>query len=302
MEKKSKLIEASAAVATTTTAPASAGVTTTTRTTTTRPSATADTAPATNNPFVLIWRAIVWVFRLIFVRIPVAIWKWLRSLDVATITNMALLVLIIIMFAMLTCHFLRARNHVNNVRITNGDYAAATDNAAAPTTAAPADAPKPMKVSVRVPAKVTFDKTTDKIIIEMPLKKTVAPAVESGIIETPAAPAATTPAPIPAPTTTTKRPLVASVETIGDEIVDVMHFGGPRLVSNSTIHGNLFVQNAHFYTLPCNITVEGDLYIRNVGLLKFCGDFNIRGNIVVSSNSSFGPIPSTARLGGQVIF
>ncbi|MCL2339049.1 MAG: hypothetical protein FWC51_03810 [Proteobacteria bacterium] len=298
MEKKSKLLEASAAVATTTTESV------TTRTTTTTTAAPTDAQAA--NPFYWIWRGIVWIFRTIFVTIPVSIWKWLRSLDVAAVTNMALLLLIIVMFCILLGHFWHVRHAGDNVRVTNGDYVATTDNADTATqpVVTPA-AQRPTKVSVRVPAKVTFDKTADNLIITLPLKKTVAPAVESGIIETSPSAKATGDKPTAStetPEMPAKRPLIANVETVGDEIVDITRFGGPRLVSNSVVHGNLYVQNAHFYTLPCNITIEGDLYIRNVGLLRFCGDFNIQGNIVVSANSSFGPIPPTARLGGQVIF
>jgi hypothetical protein len=38
-----------------------------------------------------------------------------------------------------------------------------------------------------------------------------------------------------------------------------------------------------------------------MGLLQFCGDFVVTGNIYVSPRSSFGPIPKTARIGGYVV-
>ena len=55
------------------------------------------------------------------------------------------------------------------------------------------------------------------------------------------------------------------------------------------------------YTLPCNINIEGNLFLRDMGMLQFCGAFTVKGNIYVSPRSSFGPLPKTARLGGQVI-
>ena len=67
------------------------------------------------------------------------------------------------------------------------------------------------------------------------------------------------------------------------------------------VNGNLYLQDMHKYTLPCNIRVNGNVFLRDLGLLQFCGDFTITGNIYVSPRSSFGPIPRTARLGGRVI-
>ena len=55
------------------------------------------------------------------------------------------------------------------------------------------------------------------------------------------------------------------------------------------------------YVLPCGIRIEGDLFLRDMGLLQFAGEFTVTGNIYVTPTSSFGPIPGTARIGGQVI-
>jgi hypothetical protein len=77
----------------------------------------------------------------------------------------------------------------------------------------------------------------------------------------------------------------------------------------TTVNGNLILQNLRIYTLPCGTRIDGDLLLRNVHQLRFCvsdqaniQSFAIRGNIYVSSNSSFGPLPKNAHLGGQVIF
>ncbi|MBO7642865.1 MAG: hypothetical protein J6S74_01890 [Alphaproteobacteria bacterium] len=86
----------------------------------------------------------------------------------------------------------------------------------------------------------------------------------------------------------------------GDIIID--NRGDAKLLNNGTeIDGNLYLQNMRKYVLPCDIKITGNMFIRDVSMLQFCGDFEITGNIYVSPRSSFGPIPSSARLGGQVI-
>jgi len=86
----------------------------------------------------------------------------------------------------------------------------------------------------------------------------------------------------------------------GDIIVE--NHGDAKVLHNGTeINGNLYLQNMRKYVLPCDIKITGNMFIRDVNMLQFCGDFDITGNIYVSPRSSFGPIPSTAHLGGQVI-
>ena len=89
-------------------------------------------------------------------------------------------------------------------------------------------------------------------------------------------------------------------QLMGDVIID-SRGAGRMLESGMVVNGNLYLQNMHKYTLPCNIRVNGNVFLRDLGLLQFCGDFTITGNIYVSPRSSFGPIPRTARLGGHVI-
>jgi hypothetical protein len=86
----------------------------------------------------------------------------------------------------------------------------------------------------------------------------------------------------------------------GDVIVDV-YPDSPTLSNGVNIDGNLFVQNMRKYTLPCDAKITGNLFIRNVNRLTFCGAFTVKGNIYVNRESSFGPIPSNARIGGQVM-
>ena len=86
----------------------------------------------------------------------------------------------------------------------------------------------------------------------------------------------------------------------GDIIID-SRGAATMLKTGDVIKGNLFLQNMRKYTLPCGVIIEGDLYLRNMGLLQFAGEFTVTGNIYVTPTSSFGPLPGTARIGGQVI-
>lgn len=87
----------------------------------------------------------------------------------------------------------------------------------------------------------------------------------------------------------------------GNMFIDGEFPGESKLSHGTKVNGNLYLQNMGRYTLPCDTVIEGDLFLRNVAYLKFCGTFTVKGNIYVSRNSSFGPLPNTARVGGQVI-
>ena len=77
------------------------------------------------------------------------------------------------------------------------------------------------------------------------------------------------------------------------------------LQPNTTIDGDLILQNFKSFTIPCGTIVTGNLMLRDVNNLRFCDadgeSFEVRGNIHLSRNSSFGSIPSSARLGGQIV-
>ena len=94
---------------------------------------------------------------------------------------------------------------------------------------------------------------------------------------------------------------VKTAETMHGDIV-IENRGDAKILHNGTeIQGNLYLQNMGKYVLPCDIKITGNMFIRDVNMLQFCGNFDITGNIYVSPRSSFGPIPTTAHLGGQVI-
>ncbi|MBP5485728.1 MAG: hypothetical protein J6Y07_03420 [Alphaproteobacteria bacterium] len=73
------------------------------------------------------------------------------------------------------------------------------------------------------------------------------------------------------------------------------------LKNGAHVRGNVYLQHMYKYVLPCDIKIEGNLFLRDLNMLHFCGRFDITGNIYVTPNSSFGPIPRDAYLGGQII-
>ncbi len=87
---------------------------------------------------------------------------------------------------------------------------------------------------------------------------------------------------------------------MGDVVIDSR--GSATVIEHNTkINGNVYLQNMRKYTLPCGVRINGNLFLRDVNTLQFCGEFTVTGNIYVSPRSSFGSIPSTARLGGYII-
>lgn len=90
-------------------------------------------------------------------------------------------------------------------------------------------------------------------------------------------------------------------QILGNTVIDG-RAAGTVLKSGMTVQGNLYLQNMHKFTLPCDVRVEGHLFLRDMGLLQFCGQFTVTGNVYVSPRSSFGPLPKTARIGGHLIF
>ena len=86
----------------------------------------------------------------------------------------------------------------------------------------------------------------------------------------------------------------------GNVLVDGV--GKRILPANTTVSGDLVLQNMNSFTLPCGVRVKGNLVLEDVRLLKFCGCFEITGNIYVSKNSSFGPLPKDGVLRGSVMF
>lgn len=201
------------------------------------------------------------------------IWSWICSINFIGLLNLTLLVAIIVLFLMLIMDISKCKNPLVAPIINKPK----NDIIILPK--APISAPeKEIKNTEKASTNTTdnLDKKITEIALSLPLKKELVQTVKSDIIK-------------------------STVQTMyGDTIIDGM-LPGEKLSNGTQIMGNVYLQNMRRYSLPCNINIEGDLFIRNVGMLKFCGTFTITGNIYVSPNSSFGPIPGDARIGGQVI-
>jgi len=206
-----------------------------------------------------------WPFRAIK-NLGKKIWHWLRFIDLIGMVNLTLLVTIIVLFSVLISEFLGCRDD-KYVLVASDD---------APVTVSTSNITIDKNGSVQL----TTSQKVERKTITLPLKK-------SGCCKF------------------DKIKLVKAgkkeYNLYGDIIIDGIK-AKEKLSCGVSINGNLYLQNMRKYTLPCDIHIEGNLFLRNVELLKFCGDFTITGDIYVSRNSSFGPIPKTARLGGQIIF
>lgn len=213
---------------------------------------------------------ISWPFRMV-ARIARRVWSWIRSIDLIGLVNLTLLVAIIVLFSLLIMDIFACRQ---KAVIFVDDTPAIVVGAERPQvsvtdTPAPADIQKQASRQKTLPLR--RDATTRKFI-DAPISVTkphTSPAPEHQIIQ-------------------------------GDVTVD-RNPDSPVLHNGVTIYGNLYLQNMRKYTLPCGAVINGNLFLRDVDILQFCGDFTVTGNIYVSPRSSFGPIPSTARVGGYII-
>lgn len=106
--------------------------------------------------------------------------------------------------------------------------------------------------------------------------------------------------PTPAPTDTPVTTPVVKYDLYGDTVIDSRD-AGRTLRPDMRVRGNVYLQNMRKFTLPCGLHIDGNLFLRDMGMLRFCGEFTVTGNIYVSPRSSFGPIPRTAHVGGHVI-
>jgi hypothetical protein len=207
-----------------------------------------------------------------------AIWNWLKTIDIIGMINLTLLVAIIVLFSALIADVIRCDKysyyaHKNQV-VMNND----------------------VKTN---PAQVANNKDNRKVVqrkfnTALPIKADKETGIKPQI-----------------KVVGVKKPVVVKELSVpanelpkqnlyGDVIVD-LYPSSPVLSNGVNINGNLFLQNMRKYTLPCDTVIEGNLFVRNVARLKFCGAFKVTGNIYVNRESSFGPIPSNAKIGGQVM-
>jgi hypothetical protein len=188
-------------------------------------------------------------------------WKWVSGVNVVAMTNITLLVAIIVLFVSLIMDVAGCCN--KNVVVV-----------------VPQEAPVMQKqetrrVVARTPALPVVQNAKDKQLNVVPVKKS---EVEIA-----------------------KRHIARQEHKLSGDVVIDSRGAGTMLQQGTIVNGNLYLQDMHKYTLPCDVRVNGNVFLRDLGLLQFCGDFTITGNIYVSPRSSFGPIPRTARLGGRVV-
>lgn len=195
-----------------------------------------------------------------------SVWSWVRSIDLIGLVNITLLSAIIALFSMLIIDVVEFRRGQSLVVIAPAERRNVTTEVVRPTP--PRRAPEialPIVRDVRAPANV-------RITAARPEK---CPAAE-------------------------RQTARVRNDMYGDVIID-SRGAATMLRTHTVINGNLYLQNMRKYVLPCGVTIKGNLFLRDVNMLQFCGDFTVTGNIYVSPKSSFGPIPRTARVGGQIV-
>ncbi len=220
------------------------------------------------------WEIICAPFRAIK-RFCVRAWDYIRKIDLIGMINLTLLVAIISLFSMLIID-LTTCNHKPIVIVADNAPAIVQKNAPVQQNDVIIRSVKPRNIAQpSLPLKK--DTATNKFV-SRPVS--VVQTKKCNVVE--------------------KQTAKSGDTMYGDIIID-SRGAATILRDGGKIQGNLYLQNMRKYTLPCNLRVDGNVFLRDVNMLQFCGDFTITGNIYVSPRSSFGPIPRTARLGGQVI-
>jgi len=211
---------------------------------------------------------ICWPFRMI-ARIARRIWAWIHSIDLIGLVNLTLLIAIIVLFSMLI---------IDLVGCCKKSVVVVAD---APAMAVVPDKPQIAVTERAAPATIKPRPAPTLPVRRDPVtRKFVSPTIVVTHSEC--------------------ERKNAPKQLHGDVIID-RRGAQPILTDGVRINGNLYLQNMRKYILPCGTVIDGNLFLRDVEMLHFCGDFTVTGNIYVSPRSSFGPIPRTARLGGQVI-
>lgn len=214
-----------------------------------------------------VWNIISWPFRMIS-RATRRIWAWIRSIDLIGLVNLTLLIAIIVLFSMLIIDIIGC-NKKSVVIVAD-----------TPAITVVPEKPQVITTNESAPRSVRAQQPTLPLKRDVKTRKYVSRTITVAHNNDTCA--------------------AASKQLNGDVIID-RRGGAPILAHGAVVNGNLYLQNMRKYTLPCGTVVRGNLFLRDVEMLQFCGDFTITGNIYVSPRSSFGPIPRTARLGGQVI-
>ena len=231
-------------------------------------------------PFRKIWQLICFIWRLIC-RFCRWLWNLVCGINFIGLLNAALLIAIIVLCSMLIIDIVNCNK--KPVVIVADPVSESTISKA--NTVQPVAEPT-IKNVTRASGRKPLPKTNALPIVRDNTNKMVSEPVR--VVRA-----------VPAPVAKKQTARVAN-KMYGDIIIDSR--GAAQMLNNgSEIAGNLYLQNMRKYVLPCDIKISGNMFVRDVNMLQFCGDFEIKGNIYVTPTSSFGPIPTTAHLGGQVI-
>lgn len=224
-------------------------------------------------PFKKVWQYMRWA------------WNQLANINVVALLNLALLISIIVLFSLLIIDLRKSAN-------ANGyEQVPQTQNDA--TSASQKQMVRPRSSARKITTlPIKRDPITRKPISE--------PIQVAKISVNPVAVKQIAVVTITKKTTNVAEPIKKETAVMGDVVID-NHDMTKVLSKGTRIKGNLYLQDLRKYTLPCDIVIEGNLIVRDVNQLNFCGDFSVCGNIYVNHRSSFGPVPSTARIGGKII-
>ena len=217
-----------------------------------------------------VWAFICWICR--------GIWNWAKSIHVVGMINLILLVLAIILLMFLISDFSRYTKHANKVSKASGVETLVVN---------------PMKKVKPVKQKSddgTFEICGLKVATTFPGSEQPKSKVKSNsktvrVVKNKAG----------------KQSGNSSSQVLSGDVIVDMYPSSPVLANGVKIDGNLFVQNMHKYTIPCDAKINGHLFIRNVDRLYFCGKFIVNWNVYVNRQSSFGAIPKDAKINGQII-
>ena len=213
-------------------------------------------------PFRMIGRILRWCWDLV-ASVFAWLWELICGINLIGLLNLALIVAIIVLFTMLILNILNVSRKPVVVMV-------------------PA---KQAQVEYKMDKNLGIDVVTDSNkVVTLPLKRDANNNLKNGSVVSVA-----------------KNKKVKTQHTINGDIVLENNQEAKILANGTRINGNVYLQNMYKYVLPCNVTIRGNLFLRNVGMLQFCGDFNVTGNIYVSPQSSFGPLPRRAKIGGQII-
>lgn len=198
-------------------------------------------------------------------------WNWVRSIDLIGLVNITLLSAIIVLFSMLIIDIIGCSKKPVVIIAKN--------NAAEQNIKSENAQPRIVRSrEVKKVATLPLQRDSNRQFTEQTINVAKVKTDETAVKQT------------------------ARVQNVmyGDVIID-SRGAATMLKSGDVIKGNLYLQNMRKYILPCGVRIEGNLFLRDMGLLQFAGEFTVTGNIYVTPTSSFGPLPGTARIGGQVI-